>query len=82
MGAEGDCDHRTGQCVCKKNVVGFKCTECGPYSYNYTSGEGCYDCDCHSIGAIDQQCDVVSRGENQSVPFFVIIEIFFTFFLY
>ncbi|KAK2151249.1 hypothetical protein NP493_2656g00002 [Ridgeia piscesae] len=55
-GATGQCDDRTGQCHCKPNVQSFLCTECAPNSYNYSSGEGCYPCDCHGMGAYGQRC--------------------------
>ena len=67
VGATGECDHQTGQCVCKPNVIGFKCDECDVRSYNFSSGEGCYPCNCSSIGALSENCDVVSTHIFNSV---------------
>lgn len=42
------CHLETGKCPCKKNVLGFKCDECKPGTYNRDVGNphGCTPCFC------------------------------------
>lgn len=45
-----------GDCECKPNITGFKCTECVPHHYN-SSEDGCGPCDCDPVGSYNQTCD-------------------------
>lgn len=36
------CDHATGQCICKPNVIGEKCDRCLEEHYGFQSGNGKY----------------------------------------
>ena len=60
------CDPLTGDCTCKRNVMGERCQECYPYHYWKTSEEldkpqdteGCLPCECDLGGAYGSQCDL------------------------
>ena len=49
-----------GECSCHSNVIGTKCDECEPAHYNLSSGVGCDPCDCHSVGAMGDNCDITT----------------------
>ena len=51
------CDD-SGTCYCKPNIIGPKCDSCDLYHYNFSSGEGCYPCDCHISGSTNEMCDL------------------------
>ncbi|PFX13764.1 Laminin subunit gamma-1 [Stylophora pistillata] len=51
-----ECDRYSGQCSCKPNVIGRTCDQCRPDYFNFTSGQGCQDCDCNRIGANETSC--------------------------
>jgi hypothetical protein len=46
------CDKLTGQCVCKKNVMGLKCDLCkdGYYGLDTSLTVGCLSCNCDPAG--------------------------------
>ena len=47
------CHISSGQCGCKPNVIGVKCTNCKPgyYGLNAINPAGCSKCDCNSLGS-------------------------------
>ncbi|XP_054721557.1 laminin subunit beta-1-like [Uloborus diversus] len=55
------CNVYTGECVCKRNVIGRDCNQCLPEYYGLSSEEeGCKACDCDPGGSYDNNCDVVT----------------------
>ncbi|XP_048583966.1 laminin subunit alpha-1 isoform X2 [Nematostella vectensis] len=50
------CDHVTGQCSCKANVVGRDCSRCKVSSYGFGPA-GCTECACNVHGSASLQCD-------------------------
>ena len=61
MGAQGiKCDQTTGQCNCKKRVIGRTCDHCQDESYGL-SGSGCKQCKCKEDGSFDQLCNKVNN---------------------
>ncbi|EDO26070.1 predicted protein [Nematostella vectensis] len=50
------CDHVTGQCSCKENVVGRDCSRCKVSSYGFGPA-GCTECACNVHGSASLQCD-------------------------
>ncbi|KAJ2950704.1 hypothetical protein O0L34_g8964 [Tuta absoluta] len=53
------CDSYTGQCTCRRNIVGARCDRCPPGTYGFGQF-GCDACDCNSIGSLDNFCDPTS----------------------
>ncbi|KAM6964872.1 laminin subunit alpha-2 [Aplochiton taeniatus] len=51
------CDQRTGQCMCRDNVMGRLCNECKPQSHGLALGGGCVPCHCNSFGSKSFDCD-------------------------
>ncbi|RMX49211.1 hypothetical protein pdam_00005840 [Pocillopora damicornis] len=51
-----ECDRYSGQCSCKPNVIGRTCDQCRPDYFNFTSGQGCQDCNCSMTGANETSC--------------------------
>ncbi|KAL1492725.1 hypothetical protein ABEB36_010939 [Hypothenemus hampei] len=51
------CRSYGGACECKPNVIGRRCDQCAPGTYDF-GPEGCKACDCDSIGALDNLCNV------------------------
>ncbi|KAM9750902.1 laminin subunit beta-1 isoform 1-T2 [Menidia menidia] len=48
------CDHQTGACPCRENVVGHNCDQCADNYWNYGRDGGCQPCGCspgHALGA-------------------------------
>ena len=55
------CHVTTGECVCKRNVVGRDCNQCAPEHYGLGAhAEGCNQCDCDDGGSFDNSCDVAT----------------------
>ncbi|XP_054153409.1 laminin subunit alpha-like [Oppia nitens] len=50
------CNHLTGQCQCRTNVVGDNCDRCALDHWDFKSCQGCRKCLCQ-IGAIGTNCD-------------------------
>ncbi|KAB7502509.1 Laminin subunit gamma-1 [Armadillidium nasatum] len=74
------CDQISGQCNCKPYVTGRTCDVCEDGFWNLTSGTGCQQCDCDSIGSESRVCDketgqcdcrngVVGRGCDTCEPY-------------
>ena len=57
--ANRGCDHATGKCECKNNVIGRDCDRCRENYYGIDEGlEGCKPCDCDPGGSLSAQCDL------------------------
>ncbi|KAK4877517.1 hypothetical protein RN001_010023 [Aquatica leii] len=50
------CNHNTGQCECRSNVIGEKCDRCKLEHFGSQSGQGCVPCQCGSA-SLSAQCD-------------------------
>ena len=60
VGNQG-CDVVSGECVCKRNVVGRDCNQCAPEFYGLGADPaGCKPCDCDDGGAYDNNCDFMT----------------------
>ncbi|KPM03150.1 laminin subunit beta-1-like protein [Sarcoptes scabiei] len=63
MGTVGNlgCNVNTGECVCKRNVIGRDCNQCAPHYYGLGADEeGCKFCDCDPGGSYSPDCDQVT----------------------
>ena len=55
------CNKDTGECTCKRNVVGRDCNQCVPKYWGLSdSPEGCKPCLCDIGGSLDEYCDVLT----------------------
>ncbi|KAG9336282.1 hypothetical protein JZ751_002629, partial [Albula glossodonta] len=60
------CDKSSGECPCKANIQGPRCTRCAPHSYDLTSG--CRPCQCDPEGTVPgMECDQAS-GQCVCLP--------------
>ncbi|CAG2159955.1 unnamed protein product [Oppiella nova] len=50
------CNHYTGDCKCRTNVIGNTCDRCAPDHWGYRTCGGCRKCLCQ-MGAIGTACD-------------------------
>ncbi|XP_057289958.1 laminin subunit gamma-1-like [Hydractinia symbiolongicarpus] len=61
VGADGnECQNITGQCYCKKNVIGRICDKCAENTFNFASNAGCELCQCNDKGSSSLQCNLVT----------------------
>lgn len=57
----GPCDHLSGQCLrCRGNTEGWKCDRCKPGHYGDPKMANCKPCQCDFIGAVSEQCDLIT----------------------
>ena len=58
-GGSNVCDKITGQCPCRENLVGLRCTECedGYFGLTYENPSPCKDCSCSLDGSLNKTCD-------------------------
>ena len=61
------CNHITGECECKPNVVGSQCDSCRENHYQPDPNEGCWPCDCNPGGSTSPQCDMMT-GQCDCLP--------------
>ena len=64
------CHISSGQCACKRNVIGVKCTNCKPgyYGLNTLNPDGCSLCNCNSLGSDLTTTCHPSTGQCQCKP--------------
>ncbi|CAL7933589.1 unnamed protein product [Xylocopa violacea] len=62
IGNIGECDVKTGQCICKPGVTDRSCNQCVDGTYNLQDSNvfGCTDCACDVGGSINPVCDKVT----------------------
>ena len=60
------CDHITGACVCKANVVGDQCDQCKKDHFGLNSCNGCQACNCANA-SLTTSCDPDS-GQCSCAP--------------
>ena len=65
--ANQTCNHITGECECKPNVVGPQCDACQENYYQPDQTEGCLPCDCNPGGSTSSQCDMMT-GQCDCLP--------------
>lgn len=62
------CNMYTGECTCKRLVIGKDCNQCAPETFGLSAAEdGCSPCACHPGGSYNNFCDVIS-GQCQCRP--------------
>ncbi|XP_035729977.1 laminin subunit alpha-like isoform X2 [Vespa mandarinia] len=69
IGSIGECDVKTGQCICKPGVTDRSCTRCIDGTYNLQENNlfGCSDCNCDIGGSVSSICDK-QTGQCQCQP--------------
>ncbi|CAK9798131.1 Laminin subunit alpha [Anthophora quadrimaculata] len=69
IGNIGECDTKTGQCICKPGVADRSCNQCvdGTYNLQESNFFGCTDCACDIGGSVSSVCDKVT-GQCQCQP--------------
>ena len=60
--SDDGCDEKTGECTCKRFVIGRDCDQCMPehYGLSLENPNGCTPCDCDIGGSYDNNCEVTS----------------------
>nr|XP_024218763.1 laminin subunit beta-1 isoform X2 [Halyomorpha halys] len=62
------CDSVTGECFCKKNVIGKDCNQCLNEHWGLSEDtDGCQPCNCDIGGSYDTNCDVIT-GQCKCLP--------------
>ena len=66
VGDSGQCDLLSGNCTCKRLVIGQRCDQCRPGTWNLSSGseDGCQPCGCFPKGTVDG--DKMRPGEGDA----------------
>ncbi|XP_063890050.1 laminin subunit beta-1-like isoform X3 [Scylla paramamosain] len=55
------CNVISGECACKRFVIGRDCNQCLPQHYGLSEHpDGCQPCNCDPGGALDNNCDVLN----------------------
>lgn len=63
------CNFHTGECLCKRLVMGKDCNQCMPETYGLSeSHDGCTPCNCDVGGSLDNNCDVIT-GQCKCRPY-------------
>ncbi|XP_026299731.1 laminin subunit alpha [Apis mellifera] len=69
IGNIGECDTKSGQCICKPGVTDRSCNQCVDGTYNLQENNffGCTDCACDIGGSVNPICDK-QTGQCQCQP--------------
>lgn len=55
------CNFYSGECTCKRLVMGRDCNQCMPETFGLSeSRDGCTQCECDPGGSLDNNCDVIT----------------------
>lgn len=70
------CDQVSGECTCKRYVIGRDCNQCQQEYYGLSDdiSDGCKPCDCDPGGAYNNMCDVIN-GQCRLVSLSLIVEL-------
>lgn len=60
LGSPCICDEVTGQCPCRRGVVGIRCDRCEDGYWNLNGQSGCQRCNCHTGHSSSNLCDKVT----------------------
>ncbi|XP_058264408.1 laminin subunit beta-4 isoform X2 [Hemibagrus wyckioides] len=60
LGSPCICDEVTGQCPCRRGVVGIRCDRCEDGYWNLNRQSGCQPCNCHTGHSSSNLCDKVT----------------------
>ncbi|XP_070687634.1 laminin subunit beta-4 [Pempheris klunzingeri] len=60
LGSPCFCDEKTGQCPCRRGVVGVLCDECEDGYWNLNGTSGCQPCSCDPANSLSNVCDKVT----------------------
>ncbi|KAI3370558.1 hypothetical protein L3Q82_007070 [Scortum barcoo] len=60
------CDSRTGQCPCRRGVVGVFCDECEDGYWNLDGASGCQPCSCDPVNSASNICNKARPPTSQS----------------
>ena len=60
--SDDGCDQVTGDCTCKRKVIGRDCNQCMEehYGLDINDPNGCKECDCDIGGAYNNTCDIIT----------------------
>ncbi|XP_031783644.1 laminin subunit alpha [Nasonia vitripennis] len=61
IGSIGECDGKTGQCICKPSVTSRDCSSCvdGTFGLQESNLYGCSQCSCDIGGALSSTCNKI-----------------------
>uniref|UniRef100_A0A3Q3JWY3 Laminin, beta 4 n=1 Tax=Monopterus albus TaxID=43700 RepID=A0A3Q3JWY3_MONAL len=60
LGSPCFCDPTTGQCPCRRGVVGVLCDECEDGYWNLDGASGCQPCSCDPVNSVSNICNKVT----------------------
>ncbi|KAI5627047.1 laminin subunit beta-4 precursor, partial [Silurus asotus] len=60
LGGPCTCDEVTGQCPCRRGVVGIRCNRCEDGYWNMSGISGCQPCNCHTGHSVNNLCDKIT----------------------
>ncbi|XP_071318517.1 laminin subunit beta-4 isoform X2 [Trachinotus anak] len=60
LGSPCFCDPTTGQCPCRRGVVGVLCDECEDGYWNLDGPSGCQPCSCDPVNSLSNVCNKVT----------------------
>ncbi|XP_026221368.1 laminin subunit beta-4 isoform X2 [Anabas testudineus] len=60
LGSPCFCDQSTGQCPCRRGVVGVLCNQCEDGYWNLDGVSGCQSCNCDPVNSLSNICNKVT----------------------
>lgn len=67
LGSPCFCDSLTGQCPCRRGVVGVLCHECEDGYWNMDGASGCQPCSCDPANSLSYVCDKAGAREARQL---------------